>query len=80
MPVPLSEVTFQYWFNGPDGVATVQTTEPNQLFQLTCNDATTGEAVSPPWPPALNAASAIGNLYVGSDEVWLQGRPLETIR
>ena len=41
-PIPLAAVTFQYWFNGPDGVPSFETGAPNSLFNLTCSDTTTG--------------------------------------
>lgn len=40
--MPLQEVTYQYWFNGPDGVAAFATSSPMDLFELQCSDSTTG--------------------------------------
>lgn len=42
--MPLANVTYQYWFNGPDGVAAFATSSPSDLFELQCSDATTGTA------------------------------------
>lgn len=52
-PVPLQSVSLQYWFNGPDGVAQFETAAPNDLFQLKCSDATTGECGGPARRPPL---------------------------
>lgn len=40
--IPLQGVTYQYWFNGPDGVAAFNTSKPSDLFELQCADTTTG--------------------------------------
>ena len=40
--IPLQDVTYQYWFNGPDGVTAFDTSSPMDLFELQCSDATTG--------------------------------------
>jgi hypothetical protein len=42
--IPLQDVTYQYWFNGPDGVTAFDTSSPMDLFELQCSDATTGAA------------------------------------
>ena len=54
-PVPLSSVSLQYWFNGPDGVAQFETAAPNALFQLKCSDTTTGASGGPRPAAALTA-------------------------
>jgi hypothetical protein len=41
--IPLQDVTYQYWFNGPDGVTAFDTSSPMDLFELQCSDATTGQ-------------------------------------
>lgn len=41
--MPLQDVTYQYWFNGPDGVSAFATSSPMDLFELQCSDATTGK-------------------------------------
>ena len=43
--IPLAEISFQYWFNGPEGIALNSGSLPNLLFQLVCSDATTGADV-----------------------------------
>ena len=42
--IPLQDVTYQYWFNGPDGVTAFDTSSPMDLFELQCSDATTGQS------------------------------------
>lgn len=77
-PVPLQSVSLQYWFNGPDGVAQFETAAPNDLFQLKCSDATTGEcggpARRPPlplrWWERLPAGGRGGGVLSGEDLAW----------
>ena len=67
-PVQLGEVSLQYWFNGPDGVAEFESAAPDKLFQFTCTDATTGFITPPPLPPPLT-----------HDFAMLHPRPLENL-
>ncbi len=41
--IPLQDITYQYWFNGPDGVDAFAQSSPMDLFELQCSDATTGQ-------------------------------------
>ena len=43
--IQLADITVQYWFNGPEGIALDPVSSPNLLFQLVCSDATTGAAM-----------------------------------